>query len=1060
MNTKSKLTILISAACVCGTATVSAAESALRADTVAVTDKDARAVQTVKGYVVDARNGAPIYGVRVSVYNGKQTAMTDEKGQFVLEVEQTPAVLLVSTMGYRSCYIISDAGNPEKVALHQLINETDDEGLSPVSSYSSTLHGIGQGADTDHAVTTRLLGSVYGSVNSGTEANGSSIFVRGIHSLNTSSQPLYIVDGVVWQSEDPTASVFNGYYHSPLALLPADDIAEIRVLSPAEAAVYGSKGGNGVIQITTKRATDMATKIEAYATVGFSLRPNTMPVMNAENYRGYLSDMISGYIKDPSQLEAMKFLNYDPSKSYYYENHAHTDWNDCITKVALKQNYGVNIKGGDERALYTFSLGYTRNDGNIRETDMDRINIRINSDINLTKHFKTRFDFAFSQINRQAFDDGMDLLSSPTYLAMVKSPFYAPNRMDAQGNVLPRLSDVDELNVGNPMAILEGSDNNIKQYRFNFTLSPTYVFNDKWRVNALFNYSWDKIKENGFLPDYGVASTSLTNEQGEVYAVAQNRVRTLMASQKSIEAGLSGVYTPFRDAVKSLQVEAGYKFYNDSYESAFGEGYNTGSDNIKVLQQTVDATRTVSGDEQAWRSIAWYATADFSWLYRYYLSAGLTFDTSSRFGREAKDAIRLGGLSWGLFPSVEAAWVMSSEKWMSRTRKYIDLWKWKVGYSVAGNDRLPANATRAYFGSVNYLGQGYGLLLQNVGNPELKWETTGTFTAGLELSTLNRRLQLGLDWYTSKTSDVLMPAELDNVAGLGSYWSNNGTMRNRGVEFSATGRLVNRKNFLLDAGLSIGHFHNKITAVDGGETVVDVMNGQVLYRKDCPAGLFYGYEFNGVLADKAAADAANLSVRTETGSLKAFEAGDALFTDFNNDGVIDEADRTVIGDPTPDIYGNFHLTARYKRFELSTMFTYSLGGDVYNAYRANLESGSQLINQTRALENRWMIDGQCTDVPRATYGDPMGNARFSSRWIEDGSYLRWSSLTLSYTLPVKSNYLEKVHVFATANNLCTWTGYLGADPAFSMGGSTVLRGIDGGLTAASPSILFGVKINL
>ncbi len=1058
MKKITKATILLSAVCTCMPLSVAAAHASGNPAAVAVQ----RDTVAVKGRITDAATGEGLYGVRIAVHGGKQTALTDEQGNFTLLVNDLPVTLVVSTPGYRNTLLPLNA-QPENAVNLSLLREPDENGYSGFDlslGRPASMQGVSQAHESaDLDVTTRLLGSVYGNLHSGTEGNGSTVFVRGIHSLNANSQPLYVVDGVVWQSDDYASSTFDGYYHSPLSLLPPDDIADIRVLRNGT-ALYGSKGANGVILIETKRSRDMATKIEAYATVGFAGKAKTMPVMNADNYRAYLSDLVSGYYKDPTVIDGLRFLSNDPTKSYYWENHANTDWNDLIGQNGVKQNYGISIRGGDERALYAFSLGYTNNQGSIKETDMDRINIRINSDINLTSHLKTRFDFAFAQVNRTAFDDGMTALSSPTYMAMIKAPFYSPNRLSATGTVLNRFSDVDDLNVGNPLAVLENSDNNIKQYRFNFTLNPTYTFNDKWKVSALFNYSWDKIKENSFLPDYGVAAQDLVNEQGEIYGVAQNRVRTMMSSQKSIQAYVSGTYTPFRDAVKSLEVEAGYKFYNDSYESAYGEGYNTGSDNIKILSQTNSDTRTILGDNESWRSMAWYAKADFSWRYRYFLSASTTFDTSSRFGKDAPDALSLCGVSWGFFPSVEAAWLMSSEKWMAPVRRYIDHLKWKVGYSVTGNDAVPNGATRAYFGSVNYMGAGYGLLLQNIANPELKWETTKTFDAGLELSVLNRRLQVGIDWYTARTSDLLTQDVLKDEAGLRSYWSNNGSLRNTGVEFSVNARAVQAKDFTLDAGLMLGHYRNKITSIAGGEKEYEVMGGTVLNRAGSAAGLFYGYKFEGVLADRAAADAANLKIKTENGDLLPFEAGDAHFADLDGKGIIDAKDRTVIGDPNPDVYGNFNLSASYKGFTLSALFTFSVGGDIYNAYRANLESGSELHNQTRALESRWMKDGQQTDIPRATYGDPMGNARFSDRWIEDGSYLRFQTLSLSYTLPLKSNYIEKIHLFATVNNLATWTKYLGADPVFSMGGSTLMRGIDGGLTSASRTFLFGVKINL
>ena len=302
---------------------------------------------------------------------------------------------------------------------------------------------------------------------------------------------------------------------------------------------------------------------------------------------------------------------------------------------------------------------------------------------------------------------------------------------------------------------------------------------------------------------------------------------------------------------------------------------------------------------------------------------------------------------------------------------------------------------------------------------------------------------------------------LNEEAGLQYYYDNGGEMENRGFEIGANARVVDTKDFKFNVGLTVGHYKNEVTSLPNGSFTTEVCGGTVLTEVGQPAGVFYGYRTDGVYSTAKEASDAGLAILSSSGQRIPFSAGDMRFVDVHADGVIDEKDRVVIGDPNPDIYGNFNLNFRWRDLELGALFTYSLGNDAYNALRADLESGSSLSNQSVAMENRWMADGQVTDIPRVTYEDPMGNARFSDRWIEDASYLKFKRLMLSYHVPLRStSFLQGVSVWAAVNNLCTLTKYLGPDPEFSYGQSVLYQGVDAGLTPQSRSFQIGVKLSL
>lgn len=1019
------------------------------------------AQSVIKGFIVNQTTGHKFAGARIVSVETGNVAMSDDDGSFELKVgDDLGGVLRVEAPGFDMQYVpVKGRGQITVLLIPSSSAEPLYDGYSLKAGTESRSTKLRQAVSSaDQNMSMLQMSDVRTVAHSGLDAGGSAMFFRGLHSINMTSQPLFIVDGQMWQPQNESATLFEGYYSNPLALISPDDIESITIMKNGT-AVWGAKAAGGVVVIETKRSRNMATEIDVNLSVGVKQKMNTIPMMDAKDYRIYATDIMGG-ITDNTMVQNLKFTNDELSNnSQYYSTHQNTDWTDMINRAAVTQNYGVSVRGGDNIALYAFSLGYTKDDGSIKETGFDRLNVRFNSDIELTKNLKTRADISFSQITRNVLNDGIDAYTSPLYMSYIKSPLYSTNLMSADGHSYDRISDTDELGVGNPLALTENAEGKIKNYRFTAILAPTYKFSDRLSVSGMAGFSWDKIKESNFTPDYGLAEVQFYNEQGEWYGEGSNSVASLMLRHSTLTLGFNVDWNVLKSWPHKLDITGGFRYINDTFESDYGRGYNTGSDNLKSLSVTNTSLRTIGGLSDDWRSLTWYAKADYGYKNRYLLSATATMETNSRFGREAEGSLKLCDVAWGLFPSVTGSWIVSNEKFM-RDVNLIDYLKIHAGYDVTGRDDLPDDARNTYFQTISYAGLARGLALANVGNERLSWERTGTFTAGFDANLLHNRLSVGFEYFLSTTDNLLVRKQLDEVFGLQSYWTNDGKLQNTGFNVSLRGRIVDTEDWTLNAGATMGHYKNKVKSLADGAFNTEVLGGTVRTQEGSPLGVFYGYKTLGVFSTQADADAANLRVKTETGREVAFGAGDMHFDDVDNNGIIDENDCQVIGDPNPDIYGNFNFSLRWRNLTLDALFTYQLGGDAYNALRAQLESCSNLYNQTAHVASRWIADGQQTDVPRATYGDPMGNSRFSDRWIEDASYLKLRQLSLSYKLPIKPRFIQGLTVWASVNNVFTVTKYLGTDPEFSYGSSVLSQGVDAGLMPSTRTYNLGIKLNL
>jgi hypothetical protein len=358
--------------------------------------------------------------------------------------------------------------------------------------------------------------------------------------------------------------------------------------------------------------------------------------------------------------------------------------------------------------------------------------------------------------------------------------------------------------------------------------------------------------------------------------------------------------------------------------------------------------------------------------------------------------------------------------------------------------------------------------LTNIGNDKIQWETNKKLNFGLQTYLFSNRVGLDFNYYIHKVNNLLTLMTFKNpIGGINNYWTNGGELKNTGYELTVTGKPLMTKNWHAEIGASVGHYSNKVEKLPNGDYTTSVYgDNNILTSVGNPVGLFYGYQTAGIFSTDAEAKAAGkngyLYMQDNAGMANYFKAGDVHFVDQNSDGIINEADKVVIGDPNPDIYGNIFANINWKHLTLDLGFNYSLGGDVYNYQRSVLNSGSTFYNQQVAEVGRWRYEGQQAQLPRVSYGDPLGNNRFSDRWIEDGSYLRLKTVKLTYKFPIPGTWtwLQGLALWAQANNLITFTRYLGSDPEFSVGNGVLYQGIDAGQLAQGRSFQVGLKINL
>ncbi|GAB3412855.1 TonB-dependent receptor [Niabella aquatica] len=1015
----------------------------------------------VKGKVLDSRSGLPVTGARIT-YRNTVAKITDSIGNFELNVPGKHALIEVSMEGYTTKTIPVLSDKPLSVVLypadyHSLYEKTStvfgDNGILKTTGAVEKLDidAWEQNSETADSYLQGKFSGVSVIRKSGTPAMGANVLIRNFSSLYANNQPLYIIDGVVYNAEMHSPSITVGHENNPLQNIDIRDIQDITVLKDAVGtSIYGARAANGVIVINTNHAKELATRIDLQLSSGYNQAPKNLPLLNAYAYRSYLNDVLATSSYSGEEIAAMPFNNDDRSYSEYGTYHNNTNWQKEVFKNSMDKNLFLRVTGGDNIAKYALSVGYNNERGIIDNTQQDKYTARFNGDMRLSNRLTAQTNISMGYGQQRLKDQGLSPKTNPVFLALTKAPFLYPNDITNDGSVSPNYADADYFGYSNPMQVIYNGLNNKKAYRFLGSLVFDYKLNEHFNISNLTAVTYDKAQEDFFVPKKGVAKDTVNNM--EVYS----RLGAQVARYYAISNDLRLRFNSRLGNESDIEAIAGFRYQKNDAEQDYALGFNSATDQLVSIGNSTAESRVYGGHIGKWVNVTGYALANLTLQNRYIINASLGVDGSSRFGKEADQGIKISGHPYGVFPAVGAGWILSNEDFLKGS-PVISLLKLRLNYGLVGNDDIGNFNARKNYISQNLLGV-QGLVREGAANPYLKWETVEKLNGGVDVALFQERLNFSIDLYQHHTKNMLVYNKGNSLSGISHYLFNNGSMKNTGVDVSIFGRLVNSR-VKWDAGISLGKYNNTITDIP--ETVYTEYAGATyITQKGQVANSFYGFKFEGVYSTQAEADAAGLVILDVTGNKIPFKAGDARFADRNGDKIIDGNDRFILGNPLPDFFGGMNHSVSYKRWKFSALFTFSAGNDVYNYTRAQLESGKNFYNQTELMLNRWRAEGQETNVPKVSYGDPMGNARFSDRWIEDGSYFRVRQAVLEYDFGINRQIIKYIRVYGTANNLFTISKYLGYDPEFAVSANVFQQGIDVTLEPIFRSYQLGVRIGL
>jgi len=1040
------------------------------ADSTAVVKNKTKSGIFATGTILDGATGKPLSGINISVFE-YSAAITDDKGTFSVEVPSYLDVLLVSAQGYQTKEVplkgrknvVSYLYEDGYTSVYNVARMPfGDKALNTVSNAVSTINVQGAWETNNETPDTYLQGKVVG-LNvirrSGTPLEGADLFLRGYSSIYATNKPLIVVDGMIYDNSHYGSSLVGGHFNNALSHIDMNDIDNITVIKDGT-SMYGTKGANGVVLISTGHTTDLATKIDFGAYTGYNFKPTEIPVLQASDFRVYLSEMLKSSGLTDAQIQAKPYMNDNVNSGSYYNYHNNTDWQKQVFSNSINQNYYLRVSGGDNIAKYTLSMGYATDGSITTNTSLTKYNTRFNAELKLTPKFSLDGNLSFDYNEQNLFNQGVSPKTNPIYLALVKSPFERLHQVNGSGSESPNLEGLDVFAVGNPVTIIDTAKEVAKSYRFAGSINFKYQFNKNVTLQSLLGVTYDKVRESYFIPRSGTQPDTLGNPYiiGSAAAIAYSRLGSQVERLYSLTEDTRLSYDKTFGRVHHIVATIGSRLISSESQDDFAKSFNSPTDQFLSVGTGVTAVSTGGelGDWLWWNN---YLGIDYSLKNKYFLSYNMGIDASSRFGTQIPGALSIGGLQYAVLPSLSAGWLVSSEPFMANIN-FITLLKLRASYGLTGNDDIGNYAAKQYYISQNFLSS-EGLVRANVGNPNLQWEVNKKADIGLDMAVLKERLSFSFDLYQNTTSHMLVNEPAPAASGFLYVVANDGGMQTQGIELSANGRIINTTKWRWDMGFNIAKYRNKITQIPNGSMTTSYGGATVLTQVGLPANVFYGYKTNGVYTSDNEAAASGIKEAQPSGNLLSPKGGDVRFIDINHDGIIDGKDATVIGNPNPDFTGAITSTVSYKRISLSTLFTFSKGNQIYNFDRQQLENESSFNNQTLDVLNRWRVNGQVTDVPKATFGDPIGNSRFSDRWIEDGSYLRLRTISLVYNVPVKAKgALKSIKIYATGNNLFTLTKYLGYDPEFSATESVLTQGIDTGLEPLFKTVQLGVRIGL
>jgi len=1022
----------------------------------------------VKGVIVSGTN-TPISNITISIDgSNQQPVVTNDAGEFSIKSSAGNNWLIVSPASdYKTRRIflnnrtelklyltdndLSAGDDPLSILSQKILKKdivssyfdmpTSDINKTPVMSVDEYMQGRVAGMEVIRR--------------DGAPGTGAIGFIRGINSINANNQPLYVVDGIPMENPGLFKSNLDGYAYDPLGAVNVLDISKVTVVKdPTITSVYGSKASNGLIFIETLDPSATQTSIDVDLRTGYSLAPsNEIPQLNAGQHKTLANEelMSSGMYEENIKLQYpdLFLVKTDPRYIDYQHN---TNWQDKIFTDAQFTNLNMRVKGGDAIASYGLSFGYTSSKGVIKNTGYDSYNLKFVSRLNVFTWLKMNADVTFNYNSANMKESAKVKETSPIMAALAKSPMSNPYQYDVNGNMITALTEVDELGVSNPVAIIDAFKASNSNYHFLSTMGFEAQLKKNLVLISDFSLTYNALKEQIFMPNHGMAHYY----DDEAYNVAKATNNYLLSIYNNTYVSYKKVF----NKVHSLSSSTGVNVMVNTYQLDWGLTMNASeNDHYQALQDGTSNLRQIGGENRNWNSVSVYENVNYAFKDKYLASASVSLDGSSRIGANAINTIKIDNNPFGLFYGGGLGWRLSNEPFMKQLN-WLDEFKLRVSYGKTGNDDIGESSASNYYQAIKFR-ETVGLYPAIIPNDQLSYETVSQVNGGTDIALWGNRIKLTADVFQSTTNDMLVMTPMASYMGYAFRPENGGKMQNTGVELSASLRIIDGRSFKWDVQANFSKIKNEIIALKGDRMITEITGGEVVNQVGSPANSFYGYVFQGVYSTTAEANAANLV----NDKLVKYSAGDAKFADISGpngkpDGIINQYDKVAIGSSMPKFYGGFQNTFTYKKWSLNTLINVVSGNKIFNYVRYQNEQMTGLDNQSANVLNRWESEGQVTNVPRALWNDPMGNSSFSTRWLEDGSYLRVQNVSLSYKLTNKFLQFRNAEFYISANNVLTVSKYLGYDPEFSYSYSHAEQGVDYGQTPQARQFIIGIKLGL
>lgn len=982
---------------------------------------------TLNGTVIDQVTNQPIPGVTVQIKGTTHSAVTDLDGKFYFQTGQKfPYTLVVSYIGYIT--VTQDATTDfVQISLKEDVKELDE--IVIIGYGSTTKKDYTGAAETVASVSLKasqrslesaLQGSVAGvnvTQTSGQPGAGLSIRVRGGSSIQGGNEPLYVIDGFPLYNSDVTSGVLSGTPTNPLSSINPSDIESITVLKDASStAIYGSRGANGVVIITTKKGSNNAMTVNYEFTLGQQEVRKKIDLLDATGFSKlrnaalYDSNPAGGpnqYLSDAQIVALGKGV----------------DWQDAAFQKGITQNHQLSVSGGNNQTKYSVSGNYYNQEGIIKNTGFERLSGRVNLTSKLTSRSRFGLNLTIAETKAKVAPTGLvtALLSMPP-----TATIYEPDGSYTLRNPFENI-------FANPIATLNERKNQSITDRILGTVYGEYdllknlVLKVSFGADAIFN------KEKSYLPS-SIYEGSITNGEGKIgnadsktWLNENTLTYTTVFGEKHHLNALVG-YTQ-QNSVREFVTSGAQQFVNDvTYY------YSLQSGNLALLP---------SSGESTWALNSYLSRVNYNYDSKYFLTGSLRADGSSRFGKNNK---------WGYFPSVAAAWQVSNEAFFDPIKDVVNSLKIRSSWGATGNQEIGEYQSLSTLTSVKYLfgDQIYtGFTPTSIANDDLGWELTNQFDAGLDVGFFNDKLNLTVDFYRKTTKNLLLAVQIPYTTGFTSSLQNFGSVQNQGIEFGINTALGN-KAFSWTSNFNIAFNKNKIIAL--GNDAEFYTFGNYILKVGESLGTFYGAFTDGILQT---ADVAAKGVYTGNATPK---AGDRLYKDINGDGAFTTAaDRTSIGNAQPDFTFGFSNNFTFRGFELAVLINGSVGNKILNGNLQALELYNGQQNASTSALDAWTPINPSTTTPRAKL-DPA--PVFSNRFVEDGSFVRLKNIALAYNLPKRWSEklnLTNIKFRVIAENLVTITKYSGYDPEVT-NGTTISPGTDTGIYPASKTISGSLNI--